>query len=361
MHSGMTRQEAMGSLIERSNRTYDVFAPQARVSPVIVDGTPHLQMDTPSGGMVLDLESKHANNQLGDSLGIPRDYYRKMAAEKPLLWHTNIDTWLHHDERKLKLVRTITGKEEGEKGHLRAWLSNSYEIRDSIELLRHTMPIMSEQGLELRNCNVSEDFFFMKMTSAKYTRELPKVGDPVRMGLQCRTSEVGKGATVIQRFIENLICTNGMVREKCFSKAHLGAAKEEGDASAYYSDETREKQTAAFWGAYEDTMRGMMTDEAWEIEFAKLAGTVTEPVHNPIAAVEAVKVRFQLTDEEKDQVLIEFLGKGDSTQWQLSNAVTTVAGTLDSYDRSTQLERIGGQIIDMTGQGWDAVSNAKAA
>jgi len=46
----------------------------------------------------------------------------------------------------------------------------------------------------------------------------------------------------------------------------------------------------------------------------------------------------------------------DLTQWGLANAVTAYSQRVDSYERATELEKIGGTIMTLTDQEWREVA-----
>jgi hypothetical protein len=52
---------------------------------------------------------------------------------------------------------------------------------------------------------------------------------------------------------------------------------------------------------------------------------------------------------------------GDLTQYGLSNAVTQMSQDIEDYDRASDLERMGGQIIELPKSDWHTISIAKAA
>jgi len=63
--------------------------------------------------------------------------------------------------------------------------------------------------------------------------------------------------------------------------------------------------------------------------------------------VEAVSEKFDLAEQEKANLLLHFAQGGDFSQYGLINAVTRTAEDVESYDRAVELERLGGQIIEL--------------
>ena len=63
--------------------------------------------------------------------------------------------------------------------------------------------------------------------------------------------------------------------------------------------------------------------------------------------------RFQLNDNEKDNILNHLIEGGDLSLFGLINAVTRTASDVESYDRSIELQRIGGKIIELPKNVWN--------
>ena len=61
---------------------------------------------------------------------------------------------------------------------------------------------------------------------------------------------------------------------------------------------------------------------------------------------------FLITKEEMVLVKNHFKKWGDQTRWGFANAVTRTAQDVSSYDRATELEKIGGKIIGMQSKSW---------
>ena len=62
---------------------------------------------------------------------------------------------------------------------------------------------------------------------------------------------------------------------------------------------------------------------------------------------------FLLSDDEESTVLQNLIKGADLSQWGLANAVTLLAGQVSDYERSTELERAGGQVIQLADNDWE--------
>lgn len=69
--------------------------------------------------------------------------------------------------------------------------------------------------------------------------------------------------------------------------------------------------------------------------------------HDPVKEVELLADKFLLTQNERGDVLRKLFMSGDNSRYGLFNAVTAASQIADSYERATDLERIGGEILAM--------------
>jgi hypothetical protein len=67
----------------------------------------------------------------------------------------------------------------------------------------------------------------------------------------------------------------------------------------------------------------------------------------PSEIVEVVARRFGLTEVEQDGVLHQLALGADWTLYGVVNAVTRIAEDSATYDRAVELERIGGEVLDL--------------
>ena len=59
-------------------------------------------------------------------------------------------------------------------------------------------------------------------------------------------------------------------------------------------------------------------------------------------------------------MLYSFLEKGDRSMWGLSNAVTQLANDHTDYDRGVEFEKIGGELLMLTGAARTQITKAVA-
>jgi hypothetical protein len=294
-----------------------------------------------------------AHDQIGSKLEIPAKYYDRMAQEAPELLADNVNTWLHKSDKK-HTVRTLDTD-------MRAFLSDRYRPLDNFDLLGQSIipvvqPIMND--LDVVSSELTHKRMYIKMVNEKLTGEVKK-GDVVQAGMVISNSEVGMGSVMIQPLIYRLACLNGAImQDSSIRKYHVGGRMQYGDdAELFYSDSTRELADKAFFAQVRDVMSGVLQDKGFYNLIRKLQETTTNGINRDIdEVVEVTAKKFTLGKSESEGVLRNFINGGDLTQWGLGNAVTLYSQEVENYDRSTELERIGGQIFEMPKNSWKEIA-----
>lgn len=288
---------------------------------------------------------KRAHDQMAQELGIPAAYYHRMVAEAPELLGQNVNEWLHRDSESRRMIRTVGGD-------MRAYLSDRYRPLDNFQLAEAVLPVLMADGIQVESLALTEDRFYLKAVNSRITRDV-KVGDAVQMGIVVSNSEVGAGALKVEPLIYRLTCLNGMIREDGkIRKYHVGrrtngAVGEEDSGSRFFSDDTRRLDDKAFFAKVKDTVAGSFNALFFDQEVAKLRKAAGTQIEGKIEEVlEQISEVHSLNDTERSSVLDAYIKGGDMSQYGLANAVTRMAQDVDSYDRSQELERIGGRLID---------------
>ena len=75
--------------------------------------------------------------------------------------------------------------------------------------------------------------------------------------------------------------------------------------------------------------------------------TQVQLTNEPVKAVEILADKFQLTENERGDILRKLFIGGDNSRYGLINAVTAASKIAKTYDRATELERIGGEILEL--------------
>jgi len=95
-----------------------------------------------------------------------------------------------------------------------------------------------------------------------------------------------------------------------------------------------------------------------EVEFAEQFKRAQDDVieADVVKVVEVTQKRFGLTEGEKSGVLHHLIQGGDMNRFGLINAVTRTAQDVPDYDRSTELERLGGTILELPRRDWETIA-----
>jgi hypothetical protein len=101
-----------------------------------------------------------------------------------------------------------------------------------------------------------------------------------------------------------------------------------------------------------DVAEGLFDKARFKAMVDKFSST-TEQKIKPVEAVEEVTERFKFNESEKEAVLNHLIeGKHGTSLFGLINAVTRTATDVESYDRSVELQRVGGEIMELPKSVW---------
>ena len=303
---------------------------------------------------VLDMPlTQHASRQMAAKFGIPAKYFDRMLADAPDLLATNANHWLHKEPKDL-MVRTLFGK-------VRGIMSNRYQRIDNINIAEDLLPFLSVQdGLEIASCEVTEKKLYIKAVMHKMVSEIKK-GDVVEAGLWISNSEIGCGQFEVAPFIHRLVCLNGMkVNDAKFGKRHVGARADVNDSTySILSDETLRADDRAFMLKARDVVKAAFDEKIFEGHVNKLRDTTERKLEgNPVKAIEVLGATHGLLQGEQSSILRKLIEGGDTSQYGLLNAVTAYSQDVTDYDRASELEELGGKIVDLTEAEWKPIAMA---
>lgn len=369
MKQGQTLQELAAELERQNAAKADYVADTRRMhfNTILADdgsGSPGSRLseidlvgeggaEDTSGLVVTD----HCHHQIAGHLNIPFGFYRRLQGQLPSLLDENVNRLLRHDPQR-RMIRTLDGR-------ARAFLSDRYRRLDNHELARVVLPILQEIGPDVRveSCALTEKRMYIKAVTPRITGQV-KVGEEVCAGVFISNSEVGDGRLRVEPFIYTLACTNGMVLPKQLGESlrriHVGR-RVDSDEESYrvFRDETLQADDTAFFMAVADVVRAAVDEvrfrEVIEVMRAAAAGKALESV---TLGVERLATAEGLNDGEKDSVLTHLAGGGDLSRWGVLSAVTRASQDVDSYDRATELEELGGAILAYSNREWEALASA---
>jgi hypothetical protein len=346
MRTGLQMQEIVPLLYRQESEKHDYLIGTSRIE-MQEDGKVKVQDTSREYNL-----SKYALGQISTYLNIPREYVRRISEDSPRLLSQNINHWLNKKQDR-RLIRTL-GKD------LRAFLSDRYKVMDNYPLLEMITPVFTQHNLQIISSNISEEKMYIKALSPKLKSEV-KVGDVVQAGICISNSEVGAGSLSIQPLIYRLACTNGMVTDAARRKYHVGRKLDEFETfNEYITDETRKAEEKTLFLCIRDIINGSLMPMFFEHLVGRLRKASDQKISGKVEnVVEVTRKRFGIGEEIGSTILESLVRSSDFTQWGLANAITDTANSpeVGSYDRSSELERIGGKIIELNPKEWEVLAS----
>lgn len=314
--------------------------------------TRNLEVTTQNGNTQLSVAMNNSNEcfvvndlahqQIASRLQIPFKYYQKMRMEYPSLLDENINCWFSKNGDR-RMIRTLDGS-------VRAFLSDRYRRLDNLELADAVLPIIGEmKGAEIISCEVTETNMYIKVINKKLKAEV-SVGDVVQAGMVISNSEVGLGSLKVEPLIFRLVCKNGLiVKDLAQKRYHVGKQIDhQDDAYEIYSDDTLQADDKAFFMKVQDTVRCAVDESKFLFSVNKFRETKNENTGtDPIKTIEVLADRYILNQNERGSILRHFLIGNDASRYGLINAVTRASQDIEDYNRATQLERLGGELLSL--------------
>lgn len=355
MKSGRNLNALAAELIRQNNAKHDylVHSTEILADMVTVEATedspkrrePRLLM---AGAQSLPLTA-YCHDQLAERLGVRKDYWQRMLTAAPVLWMDTANTWLK-ELNEMRMVRELDGK-------ARAFLSDRYRRLDNFDVANVALPILLENDkLRVASCEVTETRLYIKALFPGRTAEVT-VGDVVEAGVYIANSEVGAGALTVAPFVNRLICKNGMVvNDSKWRQQHVGRRITNADIKL--SDETQQKLDAALLSELKDVMLAT-SGEIFDRTVEKMREATQGPqLKRPTAGVQLMGKSLGLLESETESVLERLMRAGDYSRYGALNAVTNLANDATTYDRATELEQLGGRILELPAKDWKVIAEA---
>lgn len=352
MKQGDTLQNVMIQLRDEAQRKRDFISPSSSLFLEDDGKTLRISRGEQDNGIAEVLQTTDLfHRQVASALSIPAKYYDLMQKQKPELLATNVNSWLGSRDTSY-MIRTL---DYGSGQTARAFLSDRYRRIDNLEIAMAVLPIfMGDEQYEVMSSAVTTSHLFLKICFHLKRYEVVP-GDWVEFGCVISNSEVGLGAVTIRPFLNRLICVNGcVVNDFGERRHHVGRqSKAIEDSFELYSDAAIEAEDKAFLLKLQDVAKATLD----ESRYPMIVGRLQDAVHAPITGkvqdvVELTGKAFSLNQAEQESVLDYLIRGGDMSMYGLSNAVTRASQDVESYDRATELESIGWDIISMEPAQW---------
>lgn len=315
-------------------------------------GATALLIEAPDGSKRFTA-TESCRRQLADRLKIPFAYFERMRTDQPELLDRNVNTWLHKEPEQ-RLIRTLDGR-------ARAFLSDRYRRLDNYDLLEHVLPILRElPGARFESMELTETRMYVKVVTPRIEFEI-QPGDVVQAGVVISNSEIGHGSLSVQPLVYRLVCRNGLIApDRAMRKAHVGRLQEAStEEITIFRDDTLAAEDKAFYLKVRDVVQAAVSQASFEQTAVKMRATLgIKLTGDPVKAVEVLATRYLLNEQERSGVLRSLIAESDLSGYGLVNAVTGYAQEVDNYDRATEMEQLGGRLLDQSKAEWEALTTA---
>ena len=266
--------------------------------------------------------TKPCHNQIAEKLEIPFKYYHKMEGEAPELLAENVNTWLG----KMNKEYFIRGLGDS----IRAFLSDRYRVIDHLDVLYCSLNELQAHEAEIEDCYLSEIEMNIKVKSQQLKDFVRHKDDLIMGGLFFTNSETGHKALRVEPRLFRVKCSNGMIIEEFVTREiHIG--DDEFDEVIYLSIRRSIRELFQRFGEITLTLR-----EATEVK-----------IKSPQKVIQNVVDQYRLSDAQKANILMAFGAEPEYDKYGIANAVTLAAQKEEVWEKSVEMERIGGNIITL--------------
>ena len=328
----------------------DMIVPTQRMRHQTDDiGSTAVVVETPDGSQSFP-STEVFRRQIAEKLKIPFAYFERMRTDQPELLDRNVNTWLQSDSEN-RMIRTLDGR-------ARAFLSDRYRRLDNYDLLEHVFPMLQRlPGARFESVELTPNRMYLKVVTPQIQVEI-QPGEVIQAGVAISNSEIGQGSLSVQPLLYRLVCNNGLIAaDRAMRKTHIGRLS---DASTnevtIFRDDTLAADDQAFFLKVRDVVESAVSQATFANVAEKLRKTLgIRLTGDPVKSVEVLATRYLLNDTERAGVLRALIAEADLSAFGLVNAVTGFAQQLDDYDRSTELEGIGGRMLEQGSSEWNAI------
>jgi hypothetical protein len=131
------------------------------------------------------------------------------------------------------------------------------------------------------------------------------------------------------------------------------------DGAEIFQSDTLRADVKAFLLRLRDVIRATVDPAQFAAIVEQMAEAAGQKIEGDVVqVVEVTAKRLALSEGEKSGVLRHLIEGGDLSRWGLANAVTRAAADVEDYDRASELEALGGRVIEMPVASWREIAQA---
>jgi hypothetical protein len=268
--------------------------------------------------------TKPCHSQIAEKLEIPLKYYHKMEESAPELLAENVNTWLKQNSKDVFI--------RGLGNSARAFLSDRYRVIDHLDVLMCSLNELQSHETEIEDCFLSEIEMNIKVKSVKLRDFVRHKDDLIMGGIFLTNSETGHKALRVEPRLFRVKCSNGMIVEELVTREiHIGNGDEIVDEIIYLSLRRSIRELFSRFGEIVLLLR-----ESTEIK-----------IKNPLKVIQNVVDQYKLSEAQKANILMAFGAEPEYDKYGIANALTLAAQKEETWEKSVEMERIGGRLITL--------------
>ena len=212
----------------------------------------------------------------------------------------------------------------------RAFLSDRYRVIDHLDVLLCALNELQAHDAEIEDCYLSEIEMNIKVKSAKLRDFVRHKDDLIMGGIFITNSETGHKALRVEPRMFRVKCSNGMIVEELVTREiHIGNGDEISDEIVYLSLRRSIRELFNRFG-----------------EIVLLLRESTEAkIRNPQKVIQNVVDQYKLSEAQKANILMAFGAEPEYDQYGIANAVTLAAQKEETWEKSVELEKLGGKLV----------------
>ncbi|MFC8850576.1 MULTISPECIES: DUF932 domain-containing protein [unclassified Micromonospora] len=301
-----------------------------------------------------------ADAGIGEKLGIPVPYLRKLRTNAVELYDANVNGWLTRSSDRNFLLRCLSDGEGG--GIARAFLSDGYRIIENFDVLVAVLRGIKESGMSVQiDADLTERSMVMRVHSEEIKSLAPELlrnyrspftgatgadNPTVFAGFVVRNSETGCGAFTLTPRAVVQVCTNGLTfSQDAMRSVHLGVRLDEGVVR--WRRDTRQANLDLVTKQARDAVSAFLDVGYVAAKLREIEAKAGHKIDDPNNAIRIVAQQLRFTEDERRQVLNHFIDGGDRSAGGVMQAVTSAAQTQSDGDAAYDMEALGLKALDL--------------
>jgi len=232
------------------------------------------------------------------------------------------------------------------------------------------LPKLIEYGANVTACDITETRLYIKGVVPGIEKTVSKPGtflgdgghNPIhhfKPGICLSNSEVGAGSLAVEPGIHETDCSNLLIiGSNAMRKYHVGKKLSRADELfEVFTTATKTATDRAFWMQVGDLVQAGLDGSMFERMVAECEAKMNgAEIEKPSVAVRELP---NTTEAEQEGILASLIKGGDLSQFGMQWAITHFAQNEDvSFERQVELERLGGNIIELPNKQWERIAEA---